>query len=105
MAEGDDPLGVGLGPSVNTAASATTSPPAASTTDRIPSSVLPVEITSSTSTTRLPATSARSFSSRCSVCGCPVVIETVSALIVSPMYALYCLRSTTHGLSSWRASS
>ena len=72
-------------PSVNTAASAATAPPACATTLRMPSSVLPVDTTSSTITARRPATSSRSFSSRCSVCGWPVVIETVSALTVSPM--------------------
>ena len=42
-------------PSVKTAASATTLPPAARTTERIPSSVLPVLMTSSTRTARRAA--------------------------------------------------
>ena len=43
----------------------------------------------------LPFIISRSFSSRYSVCGCPVVMESVSAWSALPIYGLYDLRRIT----------
>ena len=52
---------------------------------RIPSSVEPVLMTSSTITAFFPFISGMSFSSRIRVCGSPVVMDRVSAWMASPM--------------------
>src|SRR5690606_37190122 len=84
-------------PSVNTTRVPTTSAPTLFSRSLRPSSVPPVETTSSTMATRRPASRSTSLPSSTSSCGLPVVMLTTSRVTGESMYGFTVLRATTYG--------